>query len=71
MFIHTGSLPIGADSKVTLTVQPESIYTISTTTGQAKGSTTMPPPPSAPFPSTYATDFDSVPTEGLGRYACD
>ena len=52
------------DGRITLTVQPESIYTISTTTGQSKGTFPTPPPASAPFPASFASDFDSVPTEG-------
>jgi galactosylceramidase len=45
------------DSAVTLKVDPDSLYTVSTTTGQSKGAAS--PPPSQPFPASYKEDFES------------
>ena len=48
----------------TLTVEPESIYSLTTTTGQQKGAGQC--PPAAAFPLPYADDFEA---EAVGKYA--
>ena len=45
-------------------LDPDSLYTFTTTTGQGRG-TTM-PPPNAPFPIPYADNFEDT---GMGRAA--
>jgi len=49
--------------------EPDSIYTITTTTGQARG-TTSPPAP-APFPFPYSDDFESVPRGRTAKFLSD
>jgi galactosylceramidase len=55
----------------TLTVDPNAVYTISSTTGQRKGGFPTPPPASAPFPFPYKDSFDASPDESLPRYFAD
>jgi hypothetical protein len=57
---HTSSsdpLPLLSLS-FSLTIAPQSVYTISTTSGQSKGSFPSPPAASAPFPANWADNFD-------------
>ncbi|MCX5208148.1 ricin-type beta-trefoil lectin domain protein [Kitasatospora sp. NBC_00240] len=49
-----------------LTVQPGHIYSLTTTTGQGKGTATGPKPGAVPLP--YADDFDSTPIDQQPRY---
>jgi len=58
--------PDGGHFSVTL--KPGSVYSITTTEGQAKGDAT--PPPAAYFPMPYADDFTG-PVGSLGRYFSD
>jgi hypothetical protein len=55
-FSHVSDLKITHGS-FTLEIQPDSLYTVTTTIGQGKGKAA--PPPSAPFPLPYSDDFDS------------
>ena len=57
--------------KITLTVLPESVYTVTTTTGQSKGSFDSPPAASAPFPAQWKDDFDSATVESLAKFWAD
>ena len=54
--------PVGG--KITLTLERDHIYSLTTTVGQAKGTTTIPPP--AAFALPYSDDFDA---HELGRQA--
>jgi alpha-L-fucosidase len=60
----------GATTTFSLLVQPQSLYTISTTTGQQKGAHPL-PPPSGAFPAEWSDDFDSTADETLGKYFAD
>ena len=51
------------------TFDPESIYSLTTTTGQAKGDAQ--PPASAPFPLPYNDDFESVELNRAPKYLAD
>jgi hypothetical protein len=51
------------------TFEPESIYTVSTTTGQGKGSAK--PLPQKPFPFPYTDNFESTPLSHAARYLSD
>jgi hypothetical protein len=42
-----------------ITVEPNALYTLTTTTGQSKGTISGSIPASAPFPATYSDNFDS------------
>ena len=64
-------LPDSASVKGSFTVvlDPDAIYTLSTTTGQAKG--TAVPPAAQPFPFPYQDDFEKTPIGGTPRYLAD
>ena len=51
------------------TFDPESLYSLTTTTGQAKGDAQ--PPASAPFPLPYKDNFDSVELNRAPKYLAD
>ena len=68
-FVHHGDALVSHDGLVSLRVDRDTIYTLSTTSGQQKGS--PPVPPSAPFPSIHADDFDSSPIDSTARYFAD
>lgn len=67
-FDHIADLkPVG--NAVTLTIDPDSLYTLTNTTGQGKGTAT--PPPAAPFPLPYTDDFESTNTGHSPKYLAD
>ena len=53
----------------TVVLEPEALYTLSTTTGQAKG--TAVPPATQPFPFPYQDDFEKTPIGGTPKYLAD
>jgi len=67
-FIHAGGQSL-IDGKITLQLAPDSVYSLTTTTGQAKGNT--PPPPSRKFPMPYRDDFESYAENSTPRYFMD
>lgn len=69
-FVNLGSTPVKAGA-VTLTIEPASIYTITTTTGQSRGSFPTPPAASSAFPSSWEDNFDSGIVESLPKYWAD
>jgi len=67
-FVQTGQItPIG--NAFTYTFQPDRIYSLSTMTGQAKGSATPPAP--APFPMPFKDDFESYAPAKTPKYFSD
>src|SRR5262249_24873768 len=62
-FEQVAAIPV-KDGRVTYDFEPGSIYTVTTTTGQARG--TSHPPAAAAFPFPYSDDFDAV---EIGRTA--
>jgi O-glycosyl hydrolase len=52
-----------------VTLEPDSVYSFTTTTGQAKGGAA--PPARAPFPLPYAEDFESTPVGTAPKYFAD
>ena len=52
-----------------LTLDPDSLYSLTTTTGQAKGTASSPPAASFPFP--YREDFEATPVGRSPRYFAD
>ena len=69
-FAHVGSVPVIA-GVISLAVAPESIYTVTTTTGQSRGSFPAAPAVSAPFPARWADDFEASTVESLPKYWAD
>jgi hypothetical protein len=51
------------------TFEPESIYSLTTTTGQGKGDAQ--PPAASPFPFPYADNFDQTPLKHQPKYLAD
>jgi len=52
-----------------INLEPDSVYSLTTTMGQAKGAAT--PPPTAPFPFPYAEDFESTNVGKAPKYFAD
>jgi hypothetical protein len=67
-FVQDADLP-GGDSH-RLTLQPGSIYSLTTTTGQHKGGAGM-APPGSPFPFPYANDFEGDALDQPAKYFVD
>ncbi len=64
-FVHVSDiLPVGG--RFTDTLQPGFVYTISTTTGQAKGSTSPPPPSTMSLP--YTENFEKYSLGAIPSY---
>jgi hypothetical protein len=59
------------NGQLTYAFHKASIYTISTTTGQEKGSGFLKIPDSAPFPLPYTDNFESYRNEELPKYTQD
>lgn len=67
-FVQVGDItPVGGSFNITLDGQ--SIYSLTTTTGQYKGAT--PPPPAGEFSLPYADDFESYDLYKQPKYFCD
>lgn len=67
-FEHVADLKPAKDVLI-LTLDPDSLYSLTNTTGQGKG-TVMPPPPAA-FPMPYADDFESTAEGKSPKYLSD
>jgi hypothetical protein len=59
--------PVGG--KLTYTLDPDSLYTFTTTTGQGKG--TAKPPADNPFPLPYADNFEATEVKRAPRFLSD
>ncbi len=57
------------DGAFRITLEPDAIYSLTTTVGQGKG--TAAPPPPAPFPFPYSDDFESVAVGRTPKYLAD
>lgn len=57
------------DGEFEYTFQPESLYSLTTTSGQGKG--IAQPPPAAAFPFPYEDDFEKVSLDHSPRYLAD
>jgi autotransporter-associated beta strand protein len=67
-FIHVGVQSL-IDGKLTLELAPDSVYSLTTTTGQAKG--VKQAPASQKFPMPYSDDFESYAIGRTPRYFSD
>ncbi|HXP08735.1 MAG TPA: family 16 glycoside hydrolase [Acidobacteriaceae bacterium] len=67
-FEHVGDIT-PHDGGFSYTFEPDSLYTITTTTGQHKG--TAVPPPSKPFPFPYHESFEKTPLLRAPAYLSD
>ncbi|HZY61622.1 MAG TPA: hypothetical protein VFE38_03785 [Edaphobacter sp.] len=57
------------NGKFAYTFDPNSLYSLTTTTGQGKGAAM--PPPSKAFPFPYRDNFETTPLHGTPRYLAD
>jgi hypothetical protein len=64
-FIRQPDIPV-VNGTYQLTLRPDAVYSVTTTTGQHKGDAT--PPAAAPFPQRYRDDFESGQLEQQPRY---
>ena len=67
-FEHVASVK-PANGTFEYTFDPDSLYSLTTTIGQGKG--TAQPPASAPFPLPYADDFERTPLTHTPKYLSD
>ena len=67
--MHRGQVAV-QDGAVTMTVQPNELYTLSTLNG-TKGTFERAVPAQAPFPFPYSDNFDDRPISGFPRYFDD
>jgi hypothetical protein len=67
-FVHQTDVPV-VDGNVSLPVEPGHVYTLTTTDGQQRGATVV--PPSAPLALPFADNFDSYTPGKLARYFSD
>ncbi len=67
-FVRLADL-IPSNGRYTLTLQPGRIYSLTTTTGQGKGTVTSPGRQDLPLP--YSDNFDSYPVNTMARYVAD
>lgn len=57
------------DTAFAYTFEPDSLYSLTTTTGQGKGSAK--PPPDKPFPLPYSEDFEGIAVNHTPKYLAD
>ena len=69
LFERQPDVAVGADGVVSLLVEPDTVYTLSTLPGAAKGSPVAPAP--ALFPLPYEDDFESLAPGRPGRFLSD
>jgi hypothetical protein len=68
IFEHVASVQ-PADGNFEYTFEPESLYSLTTSTGQSKGAAE--PPPAEAFPLPYADDFEGTPLQHVPKYLSD
>ena len=69
-FTRLADVPVDSAGRFEVTIAPDSIATITSTSGQRKGAA-RPPAPSAPFPAEWHDDFESRPPEGMPAFWAD
>ncbi len=67
-FEHVADLPVSGGS-FSYTFDPDSLYSLTTTTGQGRAVTA--PPSEMPFPLPYVDDFEQTPAHRAARYLAD
>ena len=71
-FVQLADALVDAQGQFTITIAPDTHVTVTTTTGQRKGSAAaLSPPADAPFPLPYSDDFSFASEGGLPRYLSD
>lgn len=67
-FEHVADV-LARNGRFSYTFDPDSLYSLTTTTGQGRGNAVSPPPAAFPFP--WRPDFDKVPLHGTPPYLSD
>lgn len=67
-FEHVADVKV-SDGSFAYTFDPDSLYSLTTTTGQGKG--TAQPPAASPFPFPYADDFETTQSGHTPKYLSD
>ena len=62
-FVNLGALKV-IDGQISIAIEPESMYTVTSTSGQSRGQATVAVAVSAPFPKQWTDSFDAYPAEG-------
>jgi galactosylceramidase len=71
-FVQLADALVDAQGQFTVSIAPDTHVTVTTTSGQRKGSTAaLNPPADAPFPLPYSDDFSYANEGGLPRYLSD
>jgi hypothetical protein len=70
-FIQQADITPDSNGSFTITLDPESVYSLTTTTGQNKGSAAAANPPPADFPFPYNEDFQGYSIGQTARYLSD
>lgn len=70
-FVQLGDVVDGGGGSYAITLAPNAMYSITTTTGQSAPTPSQPIPPSAPFPFPYSDDFNSYLEGAYAKYTCD
>ncbi len=70
-FIQQPKKIVPVDGMFTLDLVPGALYTVSSTTGQQKGTPPTEIPASQPFPNPYTEDFESYPLRATPKYLSD
>jgi hypothetical protein len=70
-FLQQNDITPDRNGSFTITLDPESIYSLTTTTGQNKGKAASNSPPPADFPFPYHEDFESYRIGQTARYLSD
>lgn len=69
-FVRQSDVPV-RDGAFTLELQPNCVYSLTTTRGQGKGSPSGHIPPKTPFPLPFAAAFNEEALHQPGRFFCD
>ncbi len=70
-FVQLNDIDVSEDGAFSFTAEPDTIYTVSTLTGQRKGQAETPIPPSAPFPFPYNDSFNNYSIDSEAHYFAD
>lgn len=70
-FVRLPDVVVSPDGLLRVHVPRDTILTLTTTTGQARGAATTPPPAYTPFPLPHADSYDATPLYHPARYHVD
>jgi hypothetical protein len=71
VFVQIADAIVNSDGTVPLMLEPQSVYSFTTTTGQGWATPSVPIAASQPFPFPYFDDFSQSPIHGYSKYWSD